>query len=164
MNPLRNEQLLLAGDGHLQSAVEQQARDLGIADRVHFLGRREDVAELLASSDAFALASLWEGNPLSVMESMAAGLPSVVTSVGGVPELVEDGIHGFVVQPGDAQAMSEAMSRLVSDPAARRAMGEAAIQKANRKFGQKQMVEAYESLYGELLFRGMQGKADYAVS
>jgi glycosyltransferase involved in cell wall biosynthesis len=156
--------LLLAGDGHLQDAVEQQVRELGLADRVHFLGRREDIPQLLAASDTFALASLWEGNPLSVMEAMAAGLPTVVTSVGGVPELVENGKHGSVVPPSDALAMSEAMSKMITGSAMRREMSEAAVDKARKKFGQKQMVEAYESLYGELLFRGMQGKADYAVS
>jgi glycosyltransferase involved in cell wall biosynthesis len=77
--------LLLAGDGHLRNEVEAQVQALGLANRVHFLGRRDDIPELLAACDIFSLASLWEGNPLSVMEAMAAGLPCVVTAVGGVP-------------------------------------------------------------------------------
>jgi glycosyltransferase involved in cell wall biosynthesis len=148
---LPNAKLLLAGDGHLRDQVEAQVRAAGIKDRVHFLGRREDVPEILGASDVFALASLWEGNPLSVMEAMAAGLPCVVTAVGGVPELVADSQQGLVLRPGDAALFSAALQRLANDPAIRQAMGTAAALRAQTEFDDRQMVEAYESLYDELL-------------
>ncbi len=148
---LPNAKLLLAGDGHLRADVEAQVRTCGLTSKVHFLGRRDDVPELLAACDVFALASLWEGNPLSVMEAMAVGLPSVVTSVGGVPELVTHQKQGLVVPPGDAAALSAALMRLATDPAMRRAMGVAAAKRAQTEFDDKNMVEAYESLYDQLL-------------
>jgi glycosyltransferase involved in cell wall biosynthesis len=148
---IANTKLLLAGDGHLREQVETQVRAAGIEHQVHFLGRREDVPELLGASDVFALASLWEGNPLSVMEAMAAGLPCVVTAVGGVPELVADRKQGFVVPPGDAAALSAAMQCLANDSAMRQAMGIAAALRAETEFDDRHMVEAYESLYDELL-------------
>jgi glycosyltransferase involved in cell wall biosynthesis len=148
---LSNAKLLLAGDGQLRSDIERQARELGIFDRVHFLGRRDDIPEVLAACDVFALASLWEGNPLSVMEAMAAGLPAVVTAVGGVPELVANEKQGIVVPPSDPLALSAALLRLATDSAMRRAMGIAAAKRAQDEFDDRNMVEAYESLYDELL-------------
>ncbi len=146
-----NAKLLLAGDGHLRDEVEARVRSLGISDRVHFLGRRDDIPQLLAASDIFALASMWEGNPLSVMEAMAAGLPAVVTAVGGVPELVTHEKHGLIVPPGDAAVLSAVMLRIANDPAMRRAMGIAAAKRAQTEFDDRNMVEAYESLYDQLL-------------
>lgn len=143
--------LLLAGDGALRQKTEAIAAQLGITSRMRFLGRREDVPQLLAASDVFVLASLWEGNPLSVMEAMAAGLPCVVTSVGGVPELVESGKHGFVVPPADPASLAGAMMKLASDPVARRRMGAAAAACAAERFDHRHMVAAYEKLYQRLL-------------
>jgi len=143
--------LLLAGDGGLQPELEQQAQRLGIRDRVFFLGRREDVPALLGAADIFALASLYEGNPLSVMEAMASGLAVVATSVGGIPELIEDGRSGLLVNSGDTQAFAQALSRLAGDPAALQATGEAARQRAREKFDQRLMIRAYEDLYEKLL-------------
>ena len=148
---IANARLLLAGDGSLRDEVKAQAQSLGLSERVHFLGRRDDVPELLGASDVFALASLWEGNPLSVMEAMAAGLPTAVTTVGGVPELVAHGKHGLVVAPGDTDALAASMLRLATDPALRQAMGSAAASRAQLEFDDRNMVEAYESLYDELL-------------
>ncbi len=159
--------LWLAGDGYLRPELEQQARELGIAAQVEFLGRREDVAGLLAECDVFVLASLWEGNPLSVMEAMAAGLPVVVTAAGGVPELVESETHGMVVAPGDVPALAEAMLRVARDPALRQAMGDAGAAHARARFDYGRMVEDYEALYEQLMPPGtgtarkrVQGGAD----
>jgi glycosyltransferase involved in cell wall biosynthesis len=85
------------------------------------------------------------------MEAMAAGLPAVVTAVGGVPELVATGKQGYVVPAGDAAALSTALLHLAADPAMRRAMGMAAAQRARTDFDDRNMVEAYESLYDALL-------------
>ena len=152
--------LVLAGDGYLGPELEQQARNLGISGRVRFLGRREDIPDVLRGCDVFALASLWEGNPLAVMEAMAAGLPSVVTAAGGVPELVASGVHGMVVAPGDVAAMADAMLRLAEAPELRKAMGDAAAEHARSKFDVRRMVEAYESLYEQLRTSAVPGRAN----
>jgi glycosyltransferase involved in cell wall biosynthesis len=148
---LTNCRLLLAGDGYLRSELERRARDLGISGQVHFLGRREDVPELLAACDVFVLASLWEGNPLSVMEAMAAGLPVVATSAGGVPELVDSGTHGIIVPSGELPALARALVRMANDRSLRQSMGAAAAAHARNRFDDRRMVEAYESLYNQFL-------------
>jgi glycosyltransferase involved in cell wall biosynthesis len=94
--------LLLVGGGELENAVREQVAGLGLQGRVRFLGVRADVADILRASDVFVLSSRWEGNPLSVMEAMAAGLPVVSTGVGGVPELVREGETGLLVPSEDA--------------------------------------------------------------
>src|SRR5262249_52098544 len=119
--------------------------------RVTFLGRRSDVPEMLAAADVFVLGSRWEGNPLSVMEAMAAGLPVVVTAVGGVPELVEHGVDGFLIPPGNSTALSEAMQHLHERPGIRSRMGDSAKFHASQKFDSSLMIKAYEDLYDKLL-------------
>ncbi|MDQ2949413.1 MAG: glycosyltransferase [Acidobacteriota bacterium] len=152
--PARNPhcKLLLAGDGDLRKDIELQGRRLGIDSQIRFLGRRSDVAEILSAADVFVLASLWEGNPLSVMEAMASGLPVIATTVGAVPELVENGVHGWLVPPGDSPALTEAMLRMI-DPEKRRRMGGAAALRAKEKFDYRLMVQAYEALYERLILR-----------
>ncbi len=122
--------LLMAGDGALRDEARSRAEALGIAGRVHFLGVRSDVADLLAAADVFALASSWEGHPISVMEAMAAGLPVVATAVGGVPELVDDGVTGLLVPAGDSRALAAALASLVTDAGRRREFGRAARERA----------------------------------
>lgn len=143
--------LLLAGDGYLRGATEQQVAALSLHDRVTFLGRRDDVAQILGASDMFVLPSLWEGNPLSVMEAMAAGLPVVATAVGGVPELVEEGRSGLLCTPGDAAGLAAAIRSLAADAERRRVFGEQAMARAEARFGEAAMVRAYEELYAEEL-------------
>lgn len=156
---LPNAKLLLAGDGGLQGELERQAESLGLRARVVFLGRRDDVPELFGAADVFVLASLWEGNPLSVMEAMAAGLPVVATEVGGVPELVHHGRHGFLVPPGDIDGFAAAMLRLGQNMLERRGLGEAAERRAREEFDARLMVEAYHELYQALLPARSKGKA-----
>ena len=139
--------LLLVGDGPLRGALEQQAA--AVAARVHFLGVRPDVPRLLAAADVFVLASSTEGNPLSVMEAMAAGRPVVATAVGCIPELVTEGT-GCLVPPGDVAALEAALHALVTDAGLARTMGEAAARSARERFDDAQMAQAYEQLYREV--------------
>jgi len=142
--------LVLAGEGALRARLQRQVNELGLTSRVHFLGLRRDIPDVLGASDIFALSSDWEGNPLSVIEAMAAGLPIVSTDVGGVPELLQDGKEGFVVEPGRAEQLSEAMMVLLNNAGLRRAMGTAASTRAKEKFDVSAMVKAYEELYSEV--------------
>lgn len=142
--------LLLAGDGSLRDAARERAGCCGVAARVHFLGARADVPDLLAASDLFALASLWEGSPIAVMEAMAAGLPVAATAVGGVPELVQDGATGILAPAGDNQALARALAALARDPQRRGELGRAAAARSAR-FSLTAMVESYSALFESLL-------------
>lgn len=144
--------LLMAGEGSLLEAARLKAEQRGMAGRVRFLGVRGDVPELLCASDVFVLASGWEGHPLSVMEAMAAGLPVVATSVGGVPELVSDGVTGILVPPGDVCGLARALASLAADPQRRRELG-AAGRAASAHFDVNAMVAAYAALFEEVLRR-----------
>lgn len=115
--------LLFCGVGELTEPLQALAETLGIADRVRFLGFREDVAALLAASDAFLFPSYQEGLPVSLMEAMAAGLPCVVSRVRGNADLIAMGEGGFLCAPDDAHGYAEALRRLLCDPPLREAMG-----------------------------------------
>jgi glycosyltransferase involved in cell wall biosynthesis len=125
LTTLPDVELDLIGNGPGQSATEALADQLGITGRVRFLGQRLDVAELLADAHIFVLSSRWEGFPRSTLEAMRAGLPVVVSRVGGAAEAVDDGQSGFVVEPGDREQLAERLRELVHDPDLRRRMGAA---------------------------------------
>jgi glycosyltransferase involved in cell wall biosynthesis len=144
--------LVMAGEGSLMKAARQKAERLGVEGRVRFLGVRAGVAELLSACDIFALASDWEGCPLAVLEAMAAGLPVVATAVGGVPELVEDGVTGILAPRGDLRALGSALENLAGNPQLRIEMGQAARERA-RRFEVSAMVEAYAALFEEMVRR-----------
>jgi glycosyltransferase involved in cell wall biosynthesis len=135
-----------------------------LESRVHLLGKRDDVAQCLAASDIFVMASRWEGNPLTVMEAMASGVPVVGTAVGGVPDLVESGEHGTLVPPGEPAALGRAMELLCLNPATRRSMGAAARERAQRQFTLPRMVGAYDALYRTALARSLSRETRAAAS
>lgn len=140
--------LVFAGDGGLRGELEQAAGRLGMSKRVRFLGVIPDVAGLLQAADLFVLASRWEGTPLAVMEAMAAGLPVIATRVGGVPGLVEDGVSGLLVEPGDPRRFAGAVAQAALNEEKRKAFGEAARRQAAR-FGVEAMVASYAALFEE---------------
>lgn len=145
----RGPRLLLAGEGSLREAAREYAARRGVGERVHFLGVRAEVAEMLAACDVFALSSHWEGNPLAVMEAMAAGLPVVATAVGSVPELVTDGETGLLVPPGEERAFAAALACLARDPGRRHELGVAAGKRA-AAFSVDSMVASYAALFERL--------------
>lgn len=119
--------LTLIGDGPDRTHLETRAAELGLGGAVTFTGYRnqDEVADHLAQGDLFALPSFAEGVPVVLMEAMASGLPVLATRIAGIPELVEDGLSGRIVAPGDADAFSDAMIALLDDPAQARALGQA---------------------------------------
>lgn len=143
--------LVLVGEGILREEMEEQAKNLGLARQAHFLGVRDDIPDVLGAMDVFVLSSDWEGNPLSVMEAMASGLPVVSTAAGGVANLVENAKEGFIVEPGDAQGLADSMAFLLRDRKARQSFGMAAARRAKENFDVSGMVHAYEKLYQDLL-------------
>lgn len=145
--PELSARLLLVGDGPLEAQLRQWSQQLGLQHRVHFLGRRSDVPEILASSDLFALTSDTEGLSCSILEAMSAGLPTVATAVGGNPELIIDGETGFLIAPGDEEALYLRLQTLARDPALRQQFGQAARQRATTLFSLDAMLEGYLRLY-----------------
>ncbi|WP_107689192.1 glycosyltransferase [Coprothermobacter proteolyticus] len=143
--------LWLVGDGELRPLVEEMAQKLGLGDRILFLGIRSDVHKLLEQADIFVLSSDWEGMPLSILEAMAAGKPVVATAVGGVPELVENGLTGLLVPPDNANALAEALLLLAKHPELRQVMGQNGQKKAIDCFDISRTAREYEALYCKLL-------------
>jgi glycosyltransferase involved in cell wall biosynthesis len=132
--------LVLAGDGPCREDLERQAARLGIDHRVKFLGHRTDVPRLVQAYDVVALSSTSESLPFSLLEGMAYGRPAVGTAVGGVPELIEDGVNGYVVPPRDPTALAEAFIKLLNDPERLERMGVAARRTVEEEFNAERMV------------------------
>ncbi len=143
--------LAVAGDGPERARLEKLAREVGADSRTRFLGRREDKANLLAACDLFVLSARAEGMGVAALEAMAAARAVVGTRVGGLGELVLDGVTGLLVPPDDAPALATAMARLIGDAALREKLGRAGRARVHEGFLAEQMVEAYERLYCELM-------------
>jgi glycosyltransferase involved in cell wall biosynthesis len=141
----------IVGDGPDRDVVTTTIRETGLAERIDLLGERHDVAELLASSDLFALSSTSEAMPMSVLEAMAAGIPVIGAAVGGIPEVVEDGVTGILFAPGDVDALADALHRLLADAALRRQFGEAGRERARRVFDVSRFRSAHAALYMDQL-------------
>lgn len=145
----------LIGDGPDRAQILALAQELGIADRVQFLGARNDVAEQLARSQVFLLISRWEGFPRSILEAMRAGLPVVASDVGGVSESVVEGVTGFLVPPGDVAALQSRLELLLEFPALRRRLGRAGRTRYEAQFTFDHMFERTARMYGELSRRAI---------
>jgi glycosyltransferase involved in cell wall biosynthesis len=138
---------VLVGDGPERAALEAKARDLGLGGRVRFLGERSDVERLLLGMDVFVLSSREEGIPNALLEAMAAGRAAVATAVGGTPEVMADGVTGWMVPPGSPAAIARALEEALTRPeeAARRAA--AARAHVREKLGIDAMVRRHEAFY-----------------
>lgn len=143
--------LMVVGGGELQTALARQVDDLGLTGRVHFLGPRRDLGDLLAAMDVFVMPSLWEGLPLSLVLAMGAGLPVVATSVAGIPEVVDSGRTGLLVPPGDRAALGSALATLITDAAVRGRLGRDARASVLPRFNIDGYVQSIAALYDRLL-------------
>jgi L-malate glycosyltransferase len=142
---------LLAGEGPERGRLETLAAERGIADRVRFLGRREDVPQLLAASEVFVLPSLYEGSSLAVLEAMAAGIPIVSSAIGGTEELIDDGRSGLLVAPGDSEALAAALRRVLGSAELRRSLVAHARERVEAGLTREAMATRVEGVYRELL-------------
>jgi N-acetyl-alpha-D-glucosaminyl L-malate synthase BshA len=142
---------MLVGDGPDRSQAEMLAFSLGIRDRVHFLGKQDSVTELLPLADLMLMPSELESFGLAALEAMACRVPAIATRVGGVPELIEDGVTGCLLPVGDVEAMAQCAIGLLRDPQRLEAMGAAARQTAQDHFCASRIIPLYESYYEQVL-------------
>lgn len=142
--------LLLAGDGPLRGELETLTRELGLEERVRFLGMRRDVDRLLAGIDIFLLNSVSEGIPLTVIEAMASRVPVICTHVGGMPEVIEDRVSGLLVEAGNEGAVADAILRLGQDASIRRWLAGNGHERVTRQFDESTMLERYAGIYQQL--------------
>ena len=143
--------LVVAGDGTLRESLQAKAAALGLERKIHFVGTLDDAGPLLAASDAVLLPSLWEGLPLVLLEAMARSRPVIATAVGGVPEVIEHGVHGHLVPPNDPAALADALELFhrKTDRAAR--MGRAGGELVRRDYSWQAVAGGFEAVYDEAL-------------
>lgn len=146
-----NTSFVFAGRGQLEAELKERVNRLGLAKRVHFLGLRQDIAQILALLDVFVLPSLSEGLSMAILEAMMAGRPVIATHVGGNPEIVLDRETGFLVPPKDSQALAERLITLLTDRNQAARFAESGRRRAESQFSLYTMVGAYQSLYNECL-------------
>lgn len=142
---------LIAGDGELRGDLEDYAGQLGIADRVRFLGWRRDLAAIYAATDVFLLTSRNEGTPVALIEAMAAGVPGVSTDVGGVKDVITGDEVGARVRDGDADALAAHVLGYFSDDHLRRATGDRARAAVLERYSLERLVRDIDALYRDLL-------------
>ncbi|MCD4782824.1 MAG: glycosyltransferase [Candidatus Eremiobacteraeota bacterium] len=146
---------VIVGKGKLRPTLEKKAKDLGIIDNVKFTGFRNDMLEILQSLDLFVLPSLWEGQGVVIMEALAYKKPVVVSEVGGVVDVVEDGVSGILVPAMDPRALADKILETLQDPQKMREMGEAGYERMKKEFRDSDMndrrFEVYRKLYNEKL-------------
>ncbi len=144
-------QVLIVGEGPQRESLEELARELGLQSAVHLLGFRDDVPSVLAALDVAVCSSSFEGSPIAMLEYMDAALPIASTNVGGIPDLIESGEQGLLVEPGDPSALAGAVQQLLDDPQRAREMGARAHERRRAEFDVDVMVARFEALYCELL-------------
>lgn len=151
---------LVVGDGELRDSLARHAQELGLGEAVLFTGFRSDLKRIYADLDVVALSSYNEGTPVALIEAMAAGRPGVATRVGGVPELIEDQVNGFLVDSGDAEAMADRLGWLLDHPEEAKQMGARGRQRVIPTFCIEELAKNLRRLYLELARReGMLGTA-----
>ena len=143
--------LVLIGDGPLRDELQRYAAELGIDERTHFVGYRDEVGSVYAALDAVALSSANEGTPVSVIEALAAGVPAVATDVGGVSDVVRDGVGGYLVPERDADALADRLRVLAVDSALRRQLGEGGARWVRDRYSVRQLIDEIDTLYRSLL-------------
>jgi N-acetyl-alpha-D-glucosaminyl L-malate synthase BshA len=143
----------MVGDGPDVAEATRLARALGVGEDVEFLGEQDQVVPLLSAADVFLLPSVQESFGLAALEAMSCEVPVVASSVGGLPEVVEDGVSGFLRDPDDLEGMAASALRLLTDEALHRRVAEAGRATAHGRFCDSKIVPMYEAYYQEVLSR-----------
>ena len=140
---------MIAGRGEEHDSLRELISTLGIEDNVQLLGFRDDVKSILLASNLFVMPSLSEGLPLALLEAMAAEVPVVVTSVGGMPQVISDGVTGRVVPPADGLALAEVIDQLIEDPEGTSGLAASAYDAVVLNYSMQSMMMSYKELYAE---------------
>jgi glycosyltransferase involved in cell wall biosynthesis len=143
--------VLLAGAGPFEGSYREEVRALGCDDMVRFLGFRRDIADLMVAADLVVVPSVAEAFGLVLAEALYLGRPVVATRAGGIPEIIDDGIDGVLVEPGDSAALARAIGSMLNDPERCRLMAGRGRERVAARFSFEGMTRAYESLYQSLL-------------
>lgn len=154
-----NLNVIIAGEGPERVRLEALVNQLGLDERVFLVGQRTDVSDVLATFDVAVSSSDYEGSPLAIIEYMAAAKSIVATRVGGVPDLIQDGVHGLLVEAQDAEGLASAVARLLREPDLRARMGEKARERQQAEFSIDIAVRRLELLYEELYAASASGRA-----
>lgn len=141
----------IAGQGNESDALRSQANLLGIGNRVHILGLRTDIPELLAASDVFVMPSLNEGLPMALLEALCAGKPIIASAVGGIPAALLHGASGTLVPPGNSEALAAALNTFLEDPDTAERCANIGLHHAREQFSVERMVDRYSALYARQL-------------
>ena len=142
---------VIAGEGPLRAELEAEAKALGLRDCVHFLGWRDDVADLMTALDLLLVPSLWEGFGLVILEAMARQLPVIASAVSAIPEIIVQGETGLLVPPRDVEGLAEALAMLLADRPLRRYLGQNGEDRLEAQFSARRMVDDTVTLYRKLL-------------
>jgi len=149
---------LMVGGGRRQEEMRQLAASLGLGEVVHFLGNRRDVPDLLAAMDMFVLPSHSEGVSLAVLEAMAAGLPVIVSEVGGLPEIVQHEETGLLIPPKDPEALALSLARLLENPELAKRLGQKARERVQEKYSLERLAQVVNATYDELAQRKLRNR------
>lgn len=147
---------LVVGGGPMREQLEREAARLNLRGKVFFTGERQDVNRIMPCLDIFVLSSVTEGFPLTVLEAMASGCPLVASRTGGIPEIVDDGVNGLLVNPGDVSGLAGAVSGLLADPEKCRKLAGEARRRVEQNFTEKEMAAQTGALY-QALYAGSRG-------
>jgi glycosyltransferase involved in cell wall biosynthesis len=139
--------LLIIGDGDLKNELIKLADDLQISDRITFLGVRFDIYEFLSAIDVFVMSSLWEGQPIALLEALAIGKPCIVSDVDGIPEIITDGVNGLLVSPQNIEQLAQAMSQAINNPEMLKNIAGAGASTISQKFLAQNMANAIANIY-----------------
>ncbi|MCL4206940.1 MAG: glycosyltransferase [Pirellulaceae bacterium] len=151
-----NLHLIVVGDGPLAEDLQEQTDQLGLTDRVHFVGSQTDVAPFFQAFDIAVFPSSTEGLPVAVVEAIRFGVPVIASRVGGIPEVIQDGHSGCLIPSGDVEALAHAILALADAPQRREEMAQTARQTAEQHFGAEKVGHRVRELYGQLL----EGRSD----
>ena len=141
--------LLIIGDGELKDELIKLADDLKISDRIVFLGARSDVYEFLSAIDVFIMPSLWEGQPIALLEALAMGKPCIVSDVDGISEVITNGMNGYLVKPKDIAGLTQAMNQAIDNPEILQKLAKAGVSTITEKFLAQNMAKAIANIYLE---------------
>ena len=147
----RPYKIIVIGDGEMRGELEKYAEELGIRDRIEFKGWIKDLNAIYEGLDIVALTSLNEGTPVSLIEALAAGKPVVATNVGGVKDIVKDGVNGYLVESGNVEKFAKRLMELISDSEKRRTFGLNARDMAHERFTKERLIKDTEKLYNNTL-------------